>query len=49
LNPERTFIKVVFPAPDGPRMAVRRPEWNLPQMFFSIGSWVVFAEINIPI
>jgi hypothetical protein len=28
-------------------MALRRPERNLPQMFFIVGSWVVFAEIII--
>jgi hypothetical protein len=49
MNPDRTFINDVLPAPDGPTNAVRRPERNFPQMFFSIGFWVkVFAGINIP-
>jgi hypothetical protein len=49
MNPDRTFINDVFPAPDGPTNAVRRPGRNRPLMFFNTGFWVkVFTGINIP-
>lgn len=36
LKPERAFKSDVFPAPDGPSIAVRRPDFNSPQASLSI-------------
>ena len=36
LKPEMTFKSDVLPAPEGPRMAVRRPDLKLPHVSFRI-------------